>query len=321
MGPNAGNPSSSTAIKWPTPEPENAVAATRQSTLQSDVATTLPVQSGTHFATEAIVGHIEESIGRFTDRIPAAVRTLHIEHTGSMNPKHLAPPVVALALAAIIFNAKRNDVSGMRNGNDELRERIATARLADSSQEAAQPARPGATREPIDWNQLATMFRGGGDDNSIGVLSSKRQLLTLDTAGLLAELDRLAGIDLDDKTRKKLEMMIFESLAIKDPEAALDLVKELRVPITGLFETITGELRDSAHRTELMTLLRAGLPSDMVLMMALNFMAGDIGKEGFDETIRWINDNELTEKEIPWQFADQASLLERDATMKAHPVD
>jgi len=156
------------------------------------VATTLPVQSGTHFATEAIVGHIEESIGRFTGQIPAAVRTLHLEHTGSMNPKHLAPPVVALALAAIIFNAKRNDISGMRNGNDELRERIATARLADSSQEAAQPARHGATREPIDWNQLATMFRGGGDDSSIGVLTSKRQLLTLDTAGSVEQATGVA---------------------------------------------------------------------------------------------------------------------------------
>lgn len=92
-----------------------------------------------------------------------------------------------------------------------------------------------------------------------------------------------------------------------DLKAAVDLIKELGVPITGVLGKITAELRDYAHRTEFMTLVRAELPADMIVMMALKFMAADIGKGPFDETIRWINENELNEQEIQWLLIGAAN--------------
>lgn len=144
-----------------------------------------------------------------------------------------------------------------------------------------------------------------GEDNPLAddTIRSKR---ILDTLTKWAQIDPAAAVAwfhanpitfIEKKTLMEAMVVGTARTALK---AAVDLVKELRVPITGVFETITGELRDSAHRTELMTLLRTERSSDMIFMMALNFMAADIGKEGFDETIRWINENELTEKEIPW---------------------
>lgn len=139
-----------------------------------------------------------------------------------MNMMHLTFPMVALAIAAILLGAKRNDISEMREANDQLRERIANARLVDAGRDAA---RSGARKEPVAWDHLAAMFRGGGDDNSVGALSLKRRLLTMDSPELLAELDRISEMDLDDKTRQKLEMLILETLATIDPAAALQRFK------------------------------------------------------------------------------------------------
>lgn len=134
-------------------------------------------------------------------------------------------PVIALSIAGILLGVQRNSVSELRIKNAELRERIAAARVADSPPDPSRPGRPDPRGEPIDWEKLAAQLREDPDGNPPGMLSIQRRLLAMDSDELLAALDRIAAMDLDDETRDKLELLILDPLCKKDAEAALDRFK------------------------------------------------------------------------------------------------
>jgi hypothetical protein len=142
-------------------------------------------------------------------------------------------PAVALLIAVILLGKQRNDMSVIRSANAELRQRIATVRDAprdpDAPSPATRPDQSAAGKKPVNWENLAVMIRQTGVDNrsgnAPGMLSIQRRLLAMDAAELVAGLDRIAAMSLDDGTRRKLEDMILDPLAKKDPELALNRFK------------------------------------------------------------------------------------------------
>ena len=142
-----------------------------------------------------------------------------------MKPKHLALPVIALAVAGILLGMQRKSVSGLRDGNGQLCERIAEARAAEASPDPHRPDRPDPRDEPIDWDKLAVLLREHPDGADSEMLSIHRRLLAMDSAELLASLDRIDAMEPDDETRDELEILILDPLCKKYPEAALERFK------------------------------------------------------------------------------------------------
>jgi hypothetical protein len=166
-----------------------------------------------------------------------------------MKSKHLALPIVALAMAGILLGLQRKSVSDLRVENVELRERIAAARVADTSSDLSRPDRPDASGEPIDWDKLVTFYREHPDGNAPGMLSIQRRLLAMDPVELLAELDRIDAMDLEDETRDKLELLILDPLCRKDPQAALDRFKGRLGDNAGMHEfLLSNALKDWAKK-------------------------------------------------------------------------
>jgi hypothetical protein len=121
----------------------------------------------------------------------------------------------------------------MRSGNAELRQQIATVREASHAPDAPSPGNPpeksAADKKPVNWENLAVLIRqtsvANRPGNAPGMLSIQRSLLAMDVAELVAGLDRIDAMSLDDETRRKLEDMILDPLAKKDPELALNRFK------------------------------------------------------------------------------------------------
>lgn len=164
-----------------------------------------------------------------------------------------------------------------------------------------------AERDP---QTALTLLIGEGTPLTDAKIRGERILITLTKWAQMDSAAAVAWFHANPVTfieKKPMMEALVVGAARTDLKAAVDLIKELSVPLTGVLEKITAELRDSAHRTEFMTLVRAELPADIIVMMALKFMAADIGKGPFDETIRWINENELKEQEIQWLLIGAAN--------------
>jgi hypothetical protein len=142
-----------------------------------------------------------------------------------MKPEHLALPVVALAVAGILLGMQRKSVPGLRGENGQLHERISEARVAAAPSNSVRPARPHPRGNAIDWEKLAGFIRENPQSQAPEMLSMQRRLLAMDKSELLAALDHIAAMDLDDATRERLETMILDQLCKKDPEAALERFK------------------------------------------------------------------------------------------------
>ncbi len=142
-----------------------------------------------------------------------------------MKPKHLALPLIALVIAGMVLWVQRKNVSELRVGNGQLRERIAAARVAESPSDPSRPDRPDPRGKPIDWDKLATLYREHPEGTAREMLSIQRRLLAMDSDELLASLDRIDAMELDDVTRNQLEILILDPLCKKDPEAALERFK------------------------------------------------------------------------------------------------
>lgn len=142
-----------------------------------------------------------------------------------MEAKHFIFPAVALLLAGVFLAGQRTRISDLRSGNSELRERMSVAHAADTRSDPGRLARADPRKEVIDWDKLVGFLRENPDGNPPGMISIQRRLLAMDAAELLAALDGIAAMDLDDATRLRLETMILDPLCKKDPEAALESFK------------------------------------------------------------------------------------------------
>lgn len=144
----------------------------------------------------------------------------------TMEAKHYILPAAALVLAFVFAGGQRKRISDLRAENGDLHGLIATARAADSGEDPKRPDRPDPDGKPIDWQNLAALLHDKTDGAAPGLFSLQRRLLAMDTADLLAELDRIAALDVDEATRLGLENLILDPLCKKDPEAALQRFKE-----------------------------------------------------------------------------------------------
>lgn len=166
-----------------------------------------------------------------------------------MEAKHFILPAAALVLAGVLVGGQRKRISELRSRNEDLHVRIAVARSATPATEREAPGRVVPHGESIDWEKLAGFFREDPDRQPPRMLSIQRRLLAMEPAELLAALDGIAAMDLDDATRLKLETLILDPLCKKDPEAALDRFKGTLADSEG-FQSymLTHALKDWAKR-------------------------------------------------------------------------
>jgi hypothetical protein len=142
-----------------------------------------------------------------------------------MELKHFILPATALAAAVFLLGGQRMRISELRVVNEELRVRIAAARATHPAATPERPDQPDPPGKPIDWDKLAASIQENQEGKASGLHSIQRRLLAMDTRELLAALDRIAAMDVDDVTRRQLENLILDPLCKKDPGAALDHFK------------------------------------------------------------------------------------------------
>lgn len=150
-----------------------------------------------------------------------------------VKPKHLALPLAAIAVAGVLLGMQRKAVSDLRGSNTALRERIAEAREGGGGDGFSSPSvranRLSADKQPIDWKKLAEEIRESRQEEGIAGLRKMRglqkRLTAMDAQELVAALDQIAALDVDDETRMALEAMIVDPLSKKDPMLTLERFK------------------------------------------------------------------------------------------------
>lgn len=117
-------------------------------------------------------------------------------------------------------------ISSVERQTLDLREKIATARAASGGGGISLTGEPGPDdKQPLDWKklggQLASLqFGDGGDDRFFPPFD--RRLKAMTTRELLAALEEIKGLELSTNARAALENALFQTLAGKDPELALN---------------------------------------------------------------------------------------------------
>ncbi len=149
---------------------------------------------------------------------------------GKVKPKHFIAPAIALVAVAIYLGKQRAEMNLLSAETSVLRERIADTRKHGSEENPAarlRPNKPGADKSPIDWKAIVEEFKEskqGGDQRKM--MSLQRRLMGMDAAELVAALDEIAALDLDDEARLKLEGIVIGPLSEKDPELVLERFKD-----------------------------------------------------------------------------------------------
>lgn len=142
-----------------------------------------------------------------------------------MKAKHFIMPAAALVAAGAWLGGQRMKISELRVVNERLNARIAVARSGNLPPDQRAAERLDPLGKSFAWDKLAGLLRDNAGGDVPGILSIQRRLLAMDAKELLAALDRIASMDVDDETRLKLENLILDPLCKKDPEAALERFK------------------------------------------------------------------------------------------------
>ncbi|MCU0752795.1 MAG: hypothetical protein MUC40_07190 [Akkermansiaceae bacterium] len=142
-----------------------------------------------------------------------------------MKPIHLAPPVVALAIAASCLGVQRGLIATMERENTRLRKEIAAARAEEAAGERGGKA-AAEKKKTTDWKKIAGDLGGfGGHDHMPDMrawIRLQQLILNMGESELTAALDEIAALDLPESAREQLEGMLIGALAEKNPELALN---------------------------------------------------------------------------------------------------
>ncbi len=144
-----------------------------------------------------------------------------------MKPKLLLPPALALAIAGGILGAQRQTISRLELESDVFSNFIASAENRPPLVEnPPTPSRPQKTAESaIDWEEMAEAFgemsRTGGMKDMRTMMSLQSRLQKMSKEELVAALDEIAALDIDETQRTMLQTMLIGPLIQKDPEFAL----------------------------------------------------------------------------------------------------
>lgn len=147
-----------------------------------------------------------------------------------MKTGHLIPPVLALAIAGALFAAQQRKISNIEEQTALLKKHISTeksrAESSVSDVDSARSMKPEGAGDEIDWKEVAESFeemrKGSGIQNMRKMMSFQRRLLKMEKEELLAALDQIQLLDLDDDGRIMLESMLMGPLVLKDPELVLN---------------------------------------------------------------------------------------------------
>ena len=142
-----------------------------------------------------------------------------------MKLNNLAPPVVALAIAAAWLVAQRGSITTLERENTRLRKEIATARAAGANAESDGGNKTADKEKSLDWKQIADglgdMGRSGGMPDMRAIIRLQQRILEMSETELAAALDEIAALDLPESSRQALESMLVGAIAEKNPELAL----------------------------------------------------------------------------------------------------
>jgi len=135
-------------------------------------------------------------------------------------------------------------------------------------------------------------------DHEILVLSSLSNLSEADPSSAESWL-RENKLDFMDKD--KIHSALVEGTARSNLSLAIKQIQEFEIQDRGaVLAQIAGDLSDPSKRKELLLLMKAqpDLFGKEEQGRALNAMGRQIGKSGYEESVRWIKENKLDELEI-----------------------
>ena len=138
------------------------------------------------------------------------------------SPRHFVP-LLALLLAAAWLGLRQREIARMETETRQLRERMAVAAGRAEQREDASLAtsrrKPAGQAGRVDWKQMAArlLASGGGMAEMGFALDFQLQLKRWSAAELRAALEEIAALDLPAAGQRRLEEMLAEALAVKDP--------------------------------------------------------------------------------------------------------
>ncbi len=170
----------------------------------------------------------------------------------------LIPPAAALILVGTWVVPPRRSMAAVETECARLQSTIAAA-------EAPSTTRPDPLekrRKIIEWTKLGTQFQSNpmmsssSSSYSLDALPDQRvamrfrqRMEAMSTAEIIAALDEIAALDLPPKVRENLEWTLLDSMARKDPAAALGLLESRGMIQSSLYQhLISGTLQAWAHK-------------------------------------------------------------------------
>lgn len=136
------------------------------------------------------------------------------------------PPALALATAGLWLGSQRRSIATIEERNTALRQQIHAAQLADGAKDGKEAGTKttAAKKDEVDWKkiagQLGSMDNGGMPDMR-AVIRLQQRVLSMEKEEIIAALDEIAALDLDEHQRMMLEQLLLGAVADKDPELVL----------------------------------------------------------------------------------------------------
>lgn len=172
-----------------------------------------------------------------------------------MKPIHLIPPAIALILVGTWVVPQRRSMAVLETECARLQSTLTAA-------EAPSTTRPDPLekrRKIIEWTRLGTQFKSnpmGSGGSILVVMPDTREAMrfhqrmnAMSTGEIIATLDEIAALDLPPKVRENLEWTLLDSMARKDPAAALGLLESRGLMKSPLYEyLISCTLKAWAHK-------------------------------------------------------------------------
>jgi hypothetical protein len=172
-----------------------------------------------------------------------------------MKPTVLIPPTVALILVGTWVVPQRRSMTAVEAECVRMRSTITAA----ESPSTTRPDPLEKRRKIIEWTKLGTQFQSnpmGSGGSILVVMPDTREAMrfhqrmnAMSTAEIIAALDEIAALDLPPKIRENLEWTLLDSMARKDPAAALGLLESRGLMKSSLYENlISGTLKAWAQK-------------------------------------------------------------------------
>ena len=140
-----------------------------------------------------------------------------------MKPSVISPPILALVIASIGLGIQRKSISTLEQEVTILQNEIA-ARSSDTSPDSPRDKRPSPDKlakdkQPIDWKKVT----GAQQTNHMRTMMQlRKRLQAMSNEELITALEEIGALDLPAESREYLEEALFDTLAEKDLELALN---------------------------------------------------------------------------------------------------